>query len=110
MVRLPDARTRTMTAERIEYRGTTIIESAPTDEEIRQRLDSPSDGEKMPPQKLPASVRQAYRAAKQASRERDRATRAYVAALRSGQPVPAAAKPKQRTGRRGAEQRTLFEF
>ena len=98
-----------MTTERIEYRGTTIIESAPTDEEIRQRLDSPGDGEKMPPQKLPASVRQAYRAAKQASRERDKATRAYVAALRSGQPTPAA-KPKQQAGKRGAEQRTLFEF
>ena len=99
-----------MTTERIEYRGTTIVESAPTDEEIRQRLDSSSDGENMPPQKLSASVRQAYRAAKQASRERDKAARAYVAALRSGKPVPAAAKPKQQAGKRGAEQRTLFEF
>ena len=99
-----------MAIERIEYRGTTIVESAPTDAEIKQRLNSLNEGEKRPPQKLPASVRQAYRAAKQASRERDRATRAYVATLRGGQPIPAAVHPKQRAEQRGAEQRTLFEF
>ena len=99
-----------MTIERIEYRGTTIVESAPTDDEIKQRLDSLNEGKKMPTQKLPAAIRQAYRAAKQASRERDKETRTYMAALRSGQPIPAVAKPKQRAGQRGAEQRTLFEF
>ena len=98
-----------MATERIEYRGTTIIESAPTDEEIKQRLNI-NEGQKRPPQKLPAAVQQAYRAAKQASRKRDKATRAYVTALRSGQPIPAAAKPEQRAGQRCAEQRTLFEF
>ena len=98
-----------MTIERIEYRGTTIIESAPTDEEIKQRLDI-SEGQKRSPQKLPVAVRQAYRAAKQASRERDKETRTYMAALRSGQPIPAAVHPKQQPEKRGAEQRTLFEF